>query len=106
MIRAIALAEAGRYDERYLSAEDYELFLRLSRTHSLAVLPKVLTTTRYDLHGISLRQRRRQQWSRLRCQIRYFDASTWYSFLGLARTLGALMTPRSLASAWKQRRAH
>jgi glycosyltransferase involved in cell wall biosynthesis len=106
MLRVDAMREIGLYDERYHGAEDYELFLRLLRQHRLAVLPQVLTFTRYDLDGLSIRGRRRQQLSRLRCQLRYFDPSTWYSVFGVARTLAALATPHALVTTWKRARAH
>lgn len=104
MLRVAAVAQVGFYDERYFGAEDYELFLRLSRRYRLAVLPKVLTNNLLDLHGLSVRGRRRQQWTRLRCQLRYFDPSTGYSLLGIVRTLAALLAPHALVISWKRAR--
>jgi glycosyltransferase involved in cell wall biosynthesis len=106
MLRATAILEAGPYDERFCGAEDYELFLRLSRQHPLAVLPQVLTFVQYNLSGLSVRGRRRQQLSRLRCQLRHFDLSDWHCVFGLLRTLTAILVPQAAVIFWKRARAH
>lgn len=49
MMRAGALDACGGYSERHGSAEDYDLWLRLSRLGGLANLPD--TILRYRLHG-------------------------------------------------------
>jgi glycosyltransferase involved in cell wall biosynthesis len=100
--RTAAIILAGGYDESYCGAEDYELFLRLGRQHTLGSLPLVLTTTELDPEGLSVRGRRRQQLRRLRCQLNYFDWLDWWSFLGVARTSLAMLTPHRLVLRWKR----
>jgi glycosyltransferase involved in cell wall biosynthesis len=103
-IRARVFRESGLYREDVLGAEDYELFLRMSRDHILAVLPEVLTYCEYSPSGLSVAGRRRQQKTRLKLQLRYFDPASPYSFLGVARTLLAMLAPQ--AAVFRFKRAH
>jgi glycosyltransferase involved in cell wall biosynthesis len=93
MMRSSVLRELGVYREDLPGAEDYELFLRMARSYSLAVLPEVLTRCEYSLNGLSVGGRRQQQWERVKLQLRYFDAASPFSFYGIARTLVAMLVP-------------
>lgn len=46
MIRKSVLAQLGGYDQRFLSSEDYELFLRITQQHTAANLEQPLYTIR------------------------------------------------------------
>jgi glycosyltransferase involved in cell wall biosynthesis len=92
-MRGNVLREVGLYREDVPGAEDYELFLRMSRRYRLAVLPEVLTRCEYSLAGLTVTGRRRQQQERLKLQLRYFDLASPYSFYGVARTLLAMTVP-------------
>jgi glycosyltransferase involved in cell wall biosynthesis len=102
MIRASALQQAGLYREDVPGAEDYELFLRFALRYKLAVLPNVLTQMEYSLTGLSIAGRRRQQWQRLRLQLRYFDPVSLYSFWGVGRTLLTMVLPHDIALQLKR----
>lgn len=95
MLRAASLLEAGLYREDFRVAEDYELFLRLSRRYELAVIPEILTRCEYALDGLSIAGRRGQQRARLRLQLLYFDPGCMHSYYGIARTLLAMLAPHS-----------
>jgi glycosyltransferase involved in cell wall biosynthesis len=105
-IRARVLQCGGMYREDVLGAEDYELFLRLSRDHTLAVLPAVLTYCEYSPSGLSVAGRRRQQRERLKLQLRYFDPASWHSFVGVARTIVAMLTPQAIVLRFKRAFVH
>ena len=94
-MRASVLREVGLYREDVPGAEDYELFLRMSRRYTLAVMPEVLTRCEYSLAGLTVTGRRRQQQERLKLQLRYFDFASPYSFYGVARTLVAMVVPHA-----------
>jgi len=94
-MRANSLREIGLYREDVPGAEDYELFLRMSRRYTLAVLPEVLTLCEYSLNGLTVTGRRQQQQQRLKLQLRYFDFLSLYSFYGVARTVLAMTVPHS-----------
>lgn len=96
MIRVAALKKVGLYREDCHGAEDYELFLRISRRYELAVIPEILTRCEYALGGLSITGRRGQQRTRLRLQLQYFDLGCWRSYYGVARTLLALLAPHTL----------
>jgi hypothetical protein len=96
MFRARAIQEVGLYHQDVPAAEDYELMLRLARRYTLAVLPEVLTCCEYSFQGISVADRRRQQKQRLKLQIRFFDYTSPHSFLGVARTVVAMLVPHDL----------
>ena len=60
MIRRTVLEQAGGYDERYKKAQDYDLWLRLSRTTRFANLPEVLMQKRMTRNMISFKSERAQ----------------------------------------------
>jgi len=95
MMRASSLREVGLYREDMPGAEDFELFLRMSRRYSLSVLPEVLTCCEYSLNGLTVTGRRRQQKERLKLQLNYFDFRSPYSYYGVARTLLSVVVPHS-----------
>jgi glycosyltransferase involved in cell wall biosynthesis len=95
MMRAAAVREVGLYSDDFAGAEDYELFLRMSRSYELAVIPEMLTSCEYALDGLSIAGRRSQQRSRLRLQLGYFDPVSWHSYYGVARTLVAMVAPHT-----------
>ena len=49
MLRSSALRAVGRYDDRFLHNEDYDLWLRIASLHSVANLPEILVSRR--IHG-------------------------------------------------------
>ncbi|HEV8148169.1 MAG TPA: glycosyltransferase, partial [Bryobacteraceae bacterium] len=102
MIRASALKVDGLYREDTPGAEDYELFLRLSKRFELAIIPEVLTRCEYSPNGISIAGRRRQQRQRLKLQLRYFDPQTPYSYFGVVRTLVAFALPKNTVLQFKR----
>lgn len=61
MMRRSCLEEIGGYDERFIYAQDYDLFLRLSERYDLANLTSPLYYWRKSPHGISLRKKEEQR---------------------------------------------
>lgn len=102
MIRANAFRDTGLYREDIPGAEDYELFLRLARRYKLAILPQALTRCEYSFGGISVAGRCQQQRERLKLQLAYFDRSSPHSFLGIARTLLAMVIPHAAVYRFKR----
>jgi len=101
MMRASAVREVGLYREDVPASEDYDLILRMSERHTLAVIPAVLTCCEYSFQGISVADRRRQQKERLKLQLRYFDFTSPYSFYGVARTLISLLVSHDAVFRFK-----
>jgi glycosyltransferase involved in cell wall biosynthesis len=101
MMRTQALRDCGLYSTGYPAAEDYELLRRLSKTFDLANLPEFLLEYSVSLSGISMKNRRRQLFDRLRIQAKYFDPWHAKAWLGVARTLAMFVVPRSVVSAYR-----
>lgn len=103
MIRVEALREVGFYSDRYRTAEDYDLFVRISRARRLANIPEALTEYVVSASGTTARRRRRTLVSRLRVQL---DNHAWgdpHAYLGIARTLAFLAIPFGWIVAAKAR---
>ncbi len=95
-MRADVVRAAGGYGPNCLTSEDYDLFLRMLRISDAAIVPQSLTACEYNLTGLSVARRGRQQRERLRLQLRHFQPSSWLSYYGIARTCLAMITPHSL----------
>lgn len=103
MIRAEALRQVGLYSDRYKTAEDHELFIRLGQAYDLANLPEALTEYIVSTSGTTTLKRRRTLVSRLRLQRDTFAWSDPHAWLGIARTLALMAVPFGLVTAVKQR---
>jgi glycosyltransferase involved in cell wall biosynthesis len=104
MMRTQALRDCGLYSTGYPAAEDYELLRRLSKRFDLANLPEFLLEYSISMSGISMKNRRRQLFDRLRIQTKYFDSARAKAWLGVARTLAMFAMPRSVLSAYRRSR--
>lgn len=93
MLRIDAVRTVGNYRAAYRSAEDLDLFLRLMERYDCANLPELGLYYELNEGGISATKRRRQIGSTLRLQLRYFNVTNPYDWLGLAKNLLHLMLP-------------
>lgn len=103
MIRMSVIDTVGPYSTNYRAAEDYELFFRILGVSQALCIPESLTRKVVAKQSISITRRRIQLRSRLRVQIRYFDAGCLHSFLGVAMTLVLFAIPNRLLLALKTR---
>jgi hypothetical protein len=102
MVRSQTLRDAGPYSCAYPAAEDYELLRRMSKTSEFANLPEFLLEYSVSMSGISMKNRQRQLFDRLRIQGKYFDPCQAQAWLGVARTLALFAMPRSVMSAYRR----
>ncbi|MFL9985167.1 glycosyltransferase [Paraburkholderia sediminicola] len=93
MLRVDAVRAVGNYRAAYPSAEDLDLFVRLMARYDCANLPELGLYYELNEGGISATKRRRQISSTLRLQLRYFNVTNLYDWLGLAKNLLHLVTP-------------
>ncbi|WBU58182.1 glycosyltransferase [Paracoccus sediminicola] len=93
MIRTEALREIGPYSDRYRTAEDYDLFVRMAKRHGIANIPEVLTQYIVSETGTTAAKRKRNLVSRLRVQRDNFGWTDPHSYLGIARTLAFMAIP-------------
>jgi GT2 family glycosyltransferase len=101
-MRAETVRKVGGYRGACLASEDYDLFQRMIRVSEATVIPETLTSCEYNLAGLSISRRGRQQWERLKLQFRYFRADDWMSYYGVARTCLAMVTPHKLVLGLKR----
>ena len=102
MMRTSVVRQTGGYRERCRASEDYDLFRRMLRISKAQVLPQVLTQCEYNLLGLSIARRGRQQRERLNLQMEFFEPGNWISYYGIARTCLAICTPHNLVLAAKR----
>ncbi|WP_415639320.1 glycosyltransferase, partial [Paracoccus nototheniae] len=103
MIRAEALREIGLYSDRYKTAEDYDLFVRMGRRWRLANIPEVLTQYTVSETGTTAARRKQNLVSRMRVQRDYFQWSDPHAWAGLARTLVFMAIPFTWLTAIKKK---
>lgn len=103
MIRAAALREVGLYSDRYRTAEDYELFVRIARAWRIANIPEPLTEYIVSATGTTAARRRRTLQSRLKVQVENFAWSDPHAWLGAGRTLVFMAVPFGWIVAVKRR---
>src|SRR5580704_13285219 len=103
MLRIEAVRAVGNYRAAYPSAEDLDLFLRLMERHDCANLPELGLYYELNEGGISATKRRRQVSSTLRLQLRYFNVTNLYDWLGLAKNLLHFVTPYRALQRVKRR---
>jgi len=97
MVRTDVFRKLGLYSEAYRAGEDYELVRRIAKYCDIANLPEYLLDYRISPGGMSLANRKRQLFDRLRVQIAYFNPLKWQAWLGVARTLALLIVPAKRA---------
>jgi len=95
MLRVAALRDAGFYVEHYPGGEDYELWLRLARRWKLANLEQVYV--RKELTPTSITGRRfKLALCRVRIQLDHFAPGSIHAYLGIGRSLVALLLGRGI----------
>lgn len=103
MIRVAALRQSGLYSDRYKTAEDYELFVRLGRDWRLANIPEALTEYIISASGTTASKRRKNLVSRLRIQVDHFGWADPHAYAGVGRTLVFMAIPFDWMVYVKQR---
>ena len=104
MFRVSALQDVGLWDETLYTAEDYDLFCRLSRHHDLANIPEYLVDYRLSSSGISLTGIDAQRRARLRVQLRHFPHRFryWQAWAGVFISAMRVLIPTSWVEGVKR----
>lgn len=106
MIRLTALRQVGLYDPAYPIASDYEIFFRLTRAFETDNLQQVLINKEDHPQSLSLGNRRRSLWYRLRAQRQYFSWASLHAWLGVGATLLLMLLPYRLVLGVKRWRGY
>lgn len=75
--RRDAVQSLGNYNTAIKKAQDYDLLLKVSAKHPLAVLPEFLSSHRIHEKSISARSKKRQEWYGLQAR---WNAVTHYGY--------------------------
>ena len=100
-MRVATVMEVGSYSGRASVTEDYDLFRRLSRAGTFISIAETLTKCRYYPDGISVRSLYRQRFQRLLVQARLFEPMNVHAYLGVIRSILAMMAP-GRANEWRK----
>jgi glycosyltransferase involved in cell wall biosynthesis len=95
MLRLEVILAAGGYRDRFRGGEDYDLFMRIGRSHKLANLTTLMVVKEVTAHSITSK-RRRLLINRLKLLSHHFDPWCPHSYLGAAASLALVIVPRSL----------
>jgi glycosyltransferase involved in cell wall biosynthesis len=85
MYRAETIRQVGLYKHKTPSAEDYDLFFRISKVSEIFMIPKILMKCELNPKGLSIRKRKEQVGSIIKIKLRYFNPFYIESYVGLIR---------------------
>lgn len=104
MFRYEVLKDIRFYPTGYDHAEDYAFFHEILKKYKGANLQEYLTLSEINTHGVSLGNRKKQLFSRLKV-IWSYSSFNWYSFYGILRTLMLLVIPYTIIENLKINRS-
>lgn len=102
MVRTQAFTISGLYDPDYKYAEDYEMWRRIEEFFGAANLPETFVNKQIAPHQMTALNRKDSILSKLRAQIKYFKPLNIWCWIGIMRSVLALIIPRKL---WKALRS-
>lgn len=108
LMRREVVQAVGGYDERVPVAQDYDLWMRMSRITRLENLPEPLVVRRLLPHRVSVERDDERLAAEVRVRWRALRAGTypWRCAVFLARPLAALAVPRALRWHLRERLRH
>lgn len=96
MFRTSIVEEIGVYHTDYPAAEDYEFFFRIMNKYEVSNLDEVLICKEINPNSISLSRRKRQLYSRIKIQKKYFKPLVLESYVGIIKSFILLVAPNKL----------
>ena len=103
MFRKEAIEKIGFYPTKFKAAEDYAFFYKFTKNYETANIRKTLTNVELNPNGISLTNRKRQLYSRLKV-ILYNSRLNYRTFYGIGRTMALMMVPYKYVEKFKSSR--
>lgn len=95
MYRVSIVKEIGVYPVNFKAAEDYAYFFEIAKQSKVANIPKFLTTTEHTQNGITNRNKKVQNRSKLKIVMTY-GKKDFYLLYGILRNLLLIYTPAKL----------
>jgi len=103
MYRKEAIKEIGFYPTKFKAAEDYAFFYKFIKNYETANIRKTLTNVELNPHGISITNRKRQLYSRLKVIV-YNNKLDYRTFYGVGRTIVLMLVPYKFVEKFKSSR--
>jgi glycosyltransferase involved in cell wall biosynthesis len=94
MLRRQTILDLGGYREQFKNAEDYDLWLRVSRSHALANIPTPLLRYRYSTSGMTLRRKWHQLYFAFLAQAAHREPNASFDELNNAAAAAIATTDR------------
>lgn len=102
MYKVSILGEIGKYNSKYLVAQDYDFFFRICESYKVGIIDEILTKDLYNPNGISYSRRQEQLVAKLRIQVDHFDFMQVTAYLGIVKSIIILSIPTALVLKFKQ----
>lgn len=102
MFRTSVVKELGKYPNQYADAEDYAYFFNISKNYKTANIPKYLTNVDYNMDGISVKNRKSQNRSKIKI-ISEFGKKDIYQLYGFFYNFTLLVVPAKLVFLLKKK---
>ena len=93
MYRVATVKEIGNYPHNYTDAEDYAYFFKIAKKSKIANIPKYLTNTEYNTDGISVRNKKSQNKSKLKVVMKYGRLDPYLLF-GIVYNIALIYIPQ------------
>ncbi|RYM34009.1 glycosyltransferase [Brumimicrobium glaciale] len=102
MFRTSVVKELGKYPDQYTDAEDYAYFFNISKNYKTANIPKYLTNVDYNIEGISVKNRKSQNRSKIKV-INAYGKKDIYQLYGFLYNFLLLVAPAKLVFLLKKK---
>jgi GT2 family glycosyltransferase len=102
MIRASVLEDVGGYRSGFTHAEDYDLFMRITRSHETDNIPEPFIDYYISESSVSSRYARVQAISIIKTCLAHFRPFYWGSYLGVIRRVPNLVLSRRTMTTLKR----
>lgn len=96
MIRTDVFRKVGFYDPGFKYGEDYEMWRRIGSSFGVDNLPDIYVNKEISSSQMTAINRRGSGLARLKAQIKYFKFFDIWCWIGVARSLIALIIPRKI----------
>ena len=105
MVKRELIQKVGGYNEQFVYAQDYELWVRLLSLTKAAILPEILCYRRVGAENISIRKERSQRRNALRSKLLWTKLNGYQKILlpAVVRDLAVIVTPKMIKSVIRKK---
>lgn len=100
MYKLSVVKEIGHYPVNYRAAEDYAYFFKIAKHSKVANIPKFLTTTEHNTNGITNKDKKSQNKSKLKVVLKH-GRKDLFLLYGVLYNFALILTPNQLVQKIK-----